>query len=224
MRVRSLVGASALMAVVGTASADILFTDHNFSTYGWTDEVCLPCHIPHHASSPVFPAGESGPLWNHAIPADTQVYTLFDGSTAVRNDALDGRSILCMGCHDGTVALDSFGGRTGNNYIDAGGLIGTDLQDDHPVGATGVYPLGVSYMNQDWTVHTDDNGTPVYWGANAKHGMKLQGMIDPSGATTDVVPVVSCTSCHEPHGRGGNENMLWFDNTGSTLCLFCHHK
>ena len=46
----------------------------------------------------------------------------------------DGVSLLCLSCHDGTVALDAYGGDPGN----AGTIgdqfdLGTDLNNDHPI-------------------------------------------------------------------------------------------
>ncbi|MFG0251926.1 MAG: cytochrome c3 family protein [Phycisphaerales bacterium JB038] len=198
----------AVTAVLGsyaaaTTMADIVGTAHDFSPFGWSQgRICLPCHIPHHADTSV----DDAPLWNHELT--TATYTIYDGTTGVpTEDALDGRSILCMSCHDGTVALDSFGGNTGVQYIGSAGLIGTDLTDDHPVGATAVYP-DVPWFND-----------PVNWEDNP-HGFTLQDM-DINGT---IERVVSCTTCHEPHDRHSQQHMLWINNSGSALCLTCHLK
>lgn len=199
----SILVASAAMVgwlAVGTM-ADIVGSDHDFSSYGWSDgEICKPCHTPHHAVTDL-PA----PLWNHELTVAT--YETHSGSGVPVEDALDPTSILCMSCHDGTVALDSFGGNTGVQYIGGDELIGTDLTDDHPVGADAVYP-DVPWFND-----------PANW-ENTPHGFTLRDM-DVDGS---IERVVSCGTCHEPHDRNNQEHMLWINNSGSDLCLTCHLK
>jgi predicted CXXCH cytochrome family protein len=198
------IGLTAAGCFAVAAMADIVGTAHDFSTQGWSDgEICKPCHTPHNAIA--LPGGHAqAPLWNHDLTVAT--YTLFDGTSGDVSD-LDDRSVLCMSCHDGTVALDSFGGSTGVVFIGTDGLLGTDLSDDHPIGSQAVYP-DVPWMND-----------PVNW-ENNPHGFELRDMI------VDGQPerVVSCTTCHEPHNRARQEHMLWINNNASALCLTCHIK
>ena len=217
-RTHLMLGASAtavgFLAVATTA--DIVGTSHDFQNFGWSQgEICKPCHVPHHAldlqNSGLLGiqegVGEVAPLWNHEITvASYDTHT--QGVGVPFDQALDSRSILCMSCHDGTVALDAFGGNSGTpgNTIGPAGLIGTDLVDDHPVGADGVYPL-VPWMND-----------PANW--EDDHGMHLQDM-DVNGT---IERVVSCTTCHEPHDRNSQPFMLWQSNLASDLCLTCHLK
>jgi predicted CXXCH cytochrome family protein len=213
-----LIGASAafLLSLAGTAQAQtggntpyIAGSDHNFSGNGWAQgEICLPCHTTHNTDTSI----TNAPLWNHELVDPATTYTLYGGASGVvRDDALDGFSILCMGCHDGTVALDSFGGKTGTNFMTGGHLIGTDLSNDHPVGATGEYPTAASVT---WF-------QPLSTWVTSRWG--LVTMPDPAnpGSTIDVV---SCVTCHEPHNAGGFDEMLRVSNASSALCLTCHIK
>jgi predicted CXXCH cytochrome family protein len=208
----ALLGLSAIAAgcLAMVAWGEITGSAHDFTPYGWSQgEICLPCHVPHNAmelTGGQFDVGDRAPLWNHEVT--TATYTIYDGTTGVpTHEALDSRSILCMSCHDGTVALDSFGGNMGNQFIGPNGLIGTDISDDHPVGATAIYPDEPGFND------------PNNWEDNPL-GFHLQDM-DVDGT---IERVVGCSTCHEPHNRENTDHMLWIDNAGSALCLTCHLK
>ena len=68
------------------------------------------------------------PLWNHKVT--TATYTLYSSPTlkATLSQPTHYGSKLCLSCHDGTVALDSFGGNTGTTFIDSSNSVGTDLR------------------------------------------------------------------------------------------------
>ena len=185
------------MAASGVAIGAITNSDHDFTGEGWADsEICKPCHVPHNAVT-----GLIAPLWNHELTTST--YTTYDGTAGVATeDALDSYSILCMSCHDGTVALDSFGGATGSTSMTGGALLDADLQDDHPIGATAIYDATDPEYN-------DITGT-----------LDLRPMTI-SGVSEDVV---SCATCHDVHDSQGTSSLLQIDNAGSALCLTCHNK
>lgn len=195
-RFRFALVAFAGLTIVGLAAADIIGSDHDFSGEGWSrGEICLPCHTPHNAIQDV-PA----PLWNREI-GEGQLFTVYSGS-GTAEEMLDMRSRLCLSCHDGVTALDSFGGTTGTVMMEGEHVRGTDLTDDHPIGADAVYPNVPYFVSKE------------IW--QSSHGMSLQPL--------NGEEVVSCTTCHEPHNRKRNDAMLWVDNTGSALCLTCHIK
>jgi hypothetical protein len=242
----------------GTANAvggsGIRGSAHDFGGQTWSgNEICRPCHAPHNTTptsativttngtTQVSQQILSGPLWNHTLAQNgqykmyisvSQTYTLPAGYTvngtntlstsyqqATTGQNVDTNSILCLSCHDGTVALDSFGGATGNQYMNGGVVgganFGTDLTNDHPIGA------GAIWTNPSYMVPQELRDA--------------QGIM-PIRLMPDGTKAVGCTSCHEPHNRTGNPNMLWVPNnkagttvdgravSGSLLCMNCHKK
>lgn len=192
---------------------------HDFGQFGWArNQICLPCHTPHNA---IVRDGTGalvgGPLWNHTLTS-VVTYDLYlnwqDGT--VETGAVDPNSRLCLSCHDGTVAVDSFGGGAGNQQL-TGGLLGTDLSNDHPIGEAAIW----------WTT------TPPYM---VDPALRTAAGIMPLRKMSDGRLAVGCTSCHEPHNRKNTQYMLWVNNaipgttvdgrsvSGSLLCMNCHKK
>lgn len=179
---------------------------HDFSGAAWnaSQEICLPCHTTHNTS-----AG-AAPLWNHATTAST--FTPYSSSTLDATDVgqPSASSLACLSCHDGTVALDSFGGVTGTILMGTinGGVadLGINLGNDHPV---------------SFTYNTALAGND-------------SGLYDPSVDTTPLGGTIAadllfgdqleCASCHDVHNDAGNTSLLTIDNAGSALCLTCHNK
>jgi hypothetical protein len=74
------------------------FMDSFRNNYG---EVCVFCHTPHGANS-----AANMPLWNHTLSSVT--YTTYGQTTSGQLAGLPGpNSVMCLSCHDGTVAIDS---------------------------------------------------------------------------------------------------------------------
>ncbi|MDH5366688.1 MAG: cytochrome c3 family protein [Cyclobacteriaceae bacterium] len=191
-------------------------TAHDFNaapatTWNTTGEMCVVCHTPHNSDVTVLDA----PLWNHQVSTvgDYALYSsaTFDGTALSQPD---GSSKLCLSCHDGTVALENFGGvTTGTNFmpvarqmgdagIAAGDLVG--LSNDHPISFT--------------------------WNAA---DLGLWATTDPSGITGGTTIAadmleggtrMQCSSCHDVHNANSVAGLLVKDNTGSALCLTCHKK
>ena len=131
----SSLGAVALF-LSGLASAQTMNgSEHDFRAVGWNPggELCVVCHTPHNGDVSV---ASEAPLWNHEL--STATYVMYsrplDGAISGTPNAL---SALCLSCHDGTVALDNFGGATGGtNFIGANANFGFNLEDDHPISVT----------------------------------------------------------------------------------------
>ncbi len=215
MKQRDIVQLACLL-LAGTATtthAQIVGSAHDFSSEGWAQsQTCLPCHTLHNANAVEINGYSAGRLWNHALPSAGQVYTTYDGNFP-RDEALDSYSILCMGCHDGTVALDAFGDGIGSQFMTGDALAGTDLTKQHPVGSSAVWPEPEpSYFNPRSTWENQSFG-------GSRMGKLRLMMVN--GAEKSVL---SCATCHEPHNRGGHDDLLRIDNTSSQMCLACHNK
>ncbi|MFC1761353.1 cytochrome c3 family protein [Planctomycetota bacterium] len=193
-----------VVVLVVVAQGAITGSSHDFSTSSWnfTGEICAPCHTPHNAEMDV--AGS--PLWSHQVTTATfQLYSSpsFDGESTIGQPS--GTSKLCLSCHDGTVALDNFGGFVGgSNYAFL--TLGTDLSGSHPISFT-----------YDTALAETDKG--LFNPVTTSSGL---------GGTIHVDLLhegnVECTSCHNVHNESGADSLLVKSNDGSQLCLTCHNK
>jgi predicted CXXCH cytochrome family protein len=178
--------------------AGLTGSPHDFSQRSLP--TCGVCHTPHHALKTVTAA----PLWNHKMTERT--YKVYQSATL---DAQVGQpsevSRLCLSCHDGSIAIDSFGERNGSQFlaVSDGAIAGDieELSNDHPISF-------------------------VYDSALASRDGELH---DPSGRprTTELLVEgkVECTSCHDVHNTKAKDlKLLRVNNNGSALCLTCHDK
>lgn len=189
--------------VTATSSAQIVGSAHDFGSMAWSDhQICKPCHTPHNAI-----VGQPR-LWNHELTVAT--YTMHEGSGDYTD--FDYKSRMCLSCHDGTVALDSFGGQNGTSFIPTGANLGQDLTNDHPVGADAKYP---------------PIPQPSWWAGSFKaasalpSALRLFDWTDPTTGT--AYKVVGCGTCHNPHNKGF-PHLQTMSNDSSAICLGCHIK
>jgi hypothetical protein len=122
------------------------------------------------------------------------------------NSVINGGSRLCLSCHDGTVAIDSYGGIAGSVMMDGRNNIGTDLTNSHPIGV--MYPTSGTRYNLP----------------NAS-GQIIDSVETPAGQYARLEDGrIQCSSCHRVHDntRSGYGMFLRVDNTGSKLCMTCH--
>lgn len=194
-----------LIAIAQLGFAQITGSSHDFSGQSWntTTEICVVCHTPHNANTTVLNA----PLWNHSLSA-VATYTMY--SSATMNSTAgqpDGSSKLCLSCHDGTVALENFGGVTnGTHNLTGSTLMGTDLSNDHPISIT-----------YDAALAAADGG--LFNPTTTQSG--LGGTIS---NTMLIGGKMQCSSCHDVHNSAGINGLLLKSNSVSALCLTCHNK
>lgn len=217
-----------IAGLVGTTAwaGTITGSAHDFSRAGINftgGQICVACHTPHGRNITVTDA----PLWNHALT--TASYTLYSSGTLNAGPLAQpsGVSKLCLSCHDGTVALDSFGGSTSTT---AGVMTGTkavgaaaqgSLANDHPIG----FAYNTALATADGALY-DPATRSVTVGAGG------------SRSKTDTVAALmlfnsrlECASCHDVHnsftandGTGMGYPLLRVTKAGSAICLTCHNK
>jgi predicted CXXCH cytochrome family protein len=210
-------GLMAVLLLGGVAGATSMSGGpHDFHAAPWnsTGQYCLPCHVPHHAAHP-----DDGPIWNHDLSATTSfTRTPFGGSQEDVTSNLGPGSKTCLGCHDGSTALESFtlnaatsttklnstytstlisplSGKAMNPAIAQSTAAGGTLQADHPIGV--LYTAGGIY-----------NPTTTVLGRGTIGSFLENGYMQ-------------CTSCHSAHS-GQDGYLLLTSNAGSALCRTCH--
>lgn len=240
----SVVAATLLTA---TARAGIQGSPHDFSGQSWNNDpadpntVCSVCHTPHHADSSVVP------LWNHATTSPSQ-FTMYNqanltaigdstGAAALKAtiDAQPaGVSLACLSCHDGTVAINTYGGTTHGTAVTItnSANLGTDLTHSHPISLTYDTTLAGPGINQDkWLFNPDTTPvlTPDSGPFVAGNDMTINGFLLNGNHRLE------CTSCHDVHNQEGtpfdittNPKLVKINGTqagvGSLLCRSCHNK
>lgn len=175
---------------------------HDFSggTYGSGVNVCAYCHTTHGDGQET----QVTPLWDHET---TQaVFNLYSSATLDSAPPQPvGITLICLSCHDGTVAVDSLPGNPGENFIDERFSVGTDLSDDHPVGF--VY---------DSALALKDGGLQIPEAASSGLGGTIRQDMLYENSTME------CGTCHNVHGT--TSGLLRIDNAGDALCRTCHIK
>ncbi len=194
----------ALAAFCARAHGGIAGSPHDFSSKGWAGgQPCAVCHTPHRADT----TSPHTPIWTHQF--STATYILYSSPTmkAIPTQPSHYGSKLCLSCHDGTVALDSFGGQLGATYISGRARIGTDLRAMHPIGI--IYNGALAAA--DGALHNPD-ARPTPAGGTVTNAL-LYGTGN-----------LECGSCHDVHNRDGHASLLRIPNDRSALCLTCHIK
>ncbi len=181
----------AVLLVGSLAWAGIEGSKHDFSNQAWSGgNLCAPCHTPHRAAEP-----KAAPLWD----PNADLTRTF-GSSSGGKLTPGGGTLMCLRCHDGTIAPEAITGvkksrfKNKQNPALFSTAVGTT---DHPVGVD--FP------------QSDKDFRPVT-------------AVVASGTVRLPEGKVECVSCHDPHDQSGQEYMLVTSNARSALCLTCHKK
>jgi predicted CXXCH cytochrome family protein len=204
MATRVIQGTVLLLLLSGGLSADaqgIMGTRHDLAVPaapgGEGAEVCMFCHTRQGPDGPV-----RAPVWTRGRAyASFAVYDgpASDGTFQAAGSAA-GNSLVCLSCHDGSIAPDIRAERPGAPAVTGHARV------DHPVGV--VYALAQ--------------------GPSSAPGGSGPGFVPASGDSINgELPLydgsVQCATCHDPHMHD-RQSFLRKSNAGSALCLTCHRK
>ena len=163
---------------------------------GQNANACLYCHAPHNALS-------TTPLWNQTL--STAQSTLHPSATENPGSAISvgPTSMLCLSCHDGTVAVGqtvSFGMLQMTGALNA--KLGTNLSGSHPFSIQPQLKDAPSLVTTFVSSHQTKDAA-----------VKL------------VNDNIECNTCHDVHNQFRDTSMPEFlvrDNTAGQLCFACH--
>jgi len=184
--------------------------------------VCNFCHVAHKTVADIYPSFIGPLLWNHTLSAKTTYGVYSSGTfTAYGTDIADlgtlngagyTTSNLCLSCHDGTVAVNSWYapvlGSNGNplpqgSYFMPNKFRVTDMKNTHPVNFT--------YYNAAW--------------------LTAAGVLAPANSSSvdgaGVIPLESgkmqCWTCHDAHNGASSIFEQNFPTQASgSFCTYCH--
>lgn len=188
---------------------------HDFTTKSWdtTDKTCVICHTPHNTTV-------DWPLWNYSITKSAYTLYVIREEDSERNRP-EGTSKLCLSCHDGTVAVDAFGGTGGSarkgvlNEEEKKNL--SSLRPEHPISI--LYTSEVAATNG--SLLKNPTTTIVYVGDEKAPVTVDAAMLSPAHK-------VECATCHDVHKTGitdeNNYALLTLKMADDQLCLACHLK
>lgn len=206
------------------------------------DRICIFCHAPHHtmeegdATNILYL-----PLWNHEVTTEDH-FTLYqsDFGEGPSASGLDGAgesgaddqfvdrhllnaaetldqpssvSLLCLSCHDGTIAVNAYGFEPsasigGNNsFIGGSFLIGGsgNLSNHHPIGFdyAGVRAYDDEIVDESHRFGSTD--------------VTIISVLD-NGK-------MACYTCHDVHNsKNEGESLLWTSDRNNEFCCTCHLK
>jgi len=214
-----------LKGTVGGTGAGAAFDE----SWNGRKEICRVCHVPHdHAMATQ--RYTNGLLWNHGVSSAT--YTMYDknwSATITGNQSVqpDGPSKLCLGCHDGTVAIDTFdkyaggailfdgtsydGGYKVPGFLDGGNV---DLRGTHPIAIA--IPVGEAGDGKNF----NDPAVATWFSG------------DTVASTLHNDGKMHCSTCHDVHNQESvpashllrQAQTVAQGGVASGLCLTCHIK
>jgi predicted CXXCH cytochrome family protein len=204
---KGFLGALVTFGSVIAGAGTIVGSAHDFSAQAWAGgQTCIGCHAPHNTA-----ALADAPLWNHAL--STATYTLYTSSTLNASTAAGpgSTSKLCLSCHDGTVAVNSFGGTTGTTMLAGSANIGTNLSNDHPIGIT----YDAALVTADGALQPITTALTIGTGTKTKTGTIASNML--------YGGKMECASCHDVHNTFTASTKL-VKTAANALCTTCHAK
>lgn len=209
--------------------------------------ICIYCHHTHNAFAATGNLGSSysatvgvlthSPLWNHNLAATS--FTGYDNGIRMGANAVNGTdkrhalnahdagggtriagvSLLCMSCHDGVVAMNTYSQATGSPLNAAEG-------DGSAISTTAAFkgtlnnhhPMGFNYA--DVQAEDKEIAAPTVV-VTPDSDITIGDLLCGANSTME------CVTCHDVHNvrnQVGAERFLWRTNDQSNFCLTCHLK
>jgi len=209
--------------------------DYALNNYG---EVCVYCHTPHSANTTI-----SAPLWNRSVNVAGN-YSLYNSPTMDSPpNTVSTVSLLCLSCHDGTVAVDEIINKPGPG-LDTTEWYGKTPSMEHRKMKTGTFhdgetcggchkpstPLGAHDATFAYLSTNLDDEHPVsmtYPTQSQDPYFKDKTAVVSNGLKL-FDDKVECSTCHDVHEPGsvaaGTKPFLRISNSASQLCTTCHIK
>lgn len=231
-----LILAFAVIATAGSApGSGIKETSHDLSSGGkgmlWNggtladptlDRICIYCHTPHFSVKVTDASTEYLPLWNHER---TALASFVSYTSGLSPDDLSHQlnatlttpgsvSKLCLSCHDGTIAVNSYGNTGYSKPAVAGTMVSgrfnltQDLSNHHPIGFD---YNAVAAVDDEIADAGDAIGGANLWGLSI-NDLLWKGRME-------------CSTCHDVHNtKNEGAKFTWVEDYQSALCLTCHKK
>jgi len=185
-------------------------------------QVCVYCHIPHNSNQ------DGGPLWNRPLPSANS-YNLYESNTLDSSThSINTQSLLCLSCHDGTIAVDAVLNQPMPDNADLGGHMNYEGTQGNcgwcHGGGTAAQQLG-SFLSQD--LSNDHPVSFTYDSTLASTDGSLKDPSVPSGLGGSIASdmlsngQLECTSCHNVHDPQYGNFLI---KESQNLCITCHQK
>lgn len=200
-------GASPILWPLTRSQANISGSAHDFSRTHWnySGQTCTICHEETGKAMP-----RSSPLWGRSQAHSFKLYSSETMNAKVGQPG--GSSLVCLGCHDGTVAANSVPGGQNDVLNACESAIGTELNRQHPIS----FKYDSALAAEDGQLYDPATRTvPALGGRTIRAALLEQDQLE-------------CTSCHDVHRIKGqsaeNRYSLILSDGGGQLCLICHNK
>ena len=184
--------------------------------------LCNFCHVAHKTVADTYPSYIGPLLWNHTLSTAT-TYGVYSSQTfaaygtdisdlGTLNGAGYTTSNLCLSCHDGTVAVNSwYDVVTGKNFqpLPQGTYFMPNLY--RVTDMTNTHPVNFTYYNASW--------------------LAAAGVLAPASSSSvdgaGVVPLengkMQCWTCHDAHnGASGIFEQNFPTQASGSFCTYCH--
>ena len=221
--------------------ARVVTTKHNLSVSGpgtikadvstGETEICVFCHTPHHTV-----AVSEGPLWNHSLSSANYIVPSNEDPGRTTMLSTPGQpdlgAKLCLGCHDGTVAIGMVvntpgpGSRgpiameSGTTTIPPGSTnLTTDLSGHHPVS------VAINTQLRDDKLAQCAESIVFFYIDFPEGAVKLRPTNNlyldqyPGVLIKGKPSGIQCASCHNPHNDPIGKFLV---DDKNSLCIECH--